>query len=64
MVTVQRRFAYVNGTRIHGGLVIAQDPATAEQRGMPGAAIQSGAVDFVLPVEHIAPRHEAIVRSP
>src|SRR5947208_1448282 len=37
-----------------GGTVIAQDEATAEFFGMPGAAIQSGSVDFVLPLDEIS----------
>ena len=37
-----------------GGTVIAQDRATAEFFGMPGAAIGTGAVDFVLPLDQIA----------
>lgn len=36
-----------------GGTVIAQDEATAEFFGMPGAAIQTGNVDFVLPLKEI-----------
>ncbi|MYW64659.1 chemotaxis protein CheB [Streptomyces sp. SID8379] len=36
-----------------GGTVIAQDPQTAEFRGMPEAALSTGAVDFVLPLEEI-----------
>ena len=38
-----------------GGTVIAQDEATAEFFGMPSAAIRSGSVDFVLPLDEIAP---------
>jgi two-component system, chemotaxis family, protein-glutamate methylesterase/glutaminase len=38
-----------------GGTVIAQDEATAEFFGMPGAAVQTGAVDFILPLPEIAP---------
>ena len=38
-----------------GGTVIAQDEATSEFFGMPGAAIQTGQVDFVLPLEEISP---------
>jgi two-component system chemotaxis response regulator CheB len=35
------------------GTVIAQNEETAEFFGMPGAAIQSGSVDFVLPLDEI-----------
>jgi two-component system chemotaxis response regulator CheB len=37
-----------------GGTVIAQDEESAEFFGMPGAAIQSGSVDFVLPLKEIS----------
>jgi len=37
-----------------GGIVIAQDEASAEFFGMPSAAIETGAVDLVLPLEDIA----------
>jgi two-component system chemotaxis response regulator CheB len=37
-----------------GGTVIAQDQPTAEFFGMPGAAIETGVVDFILPIEEIA----------
>jgi len=36
-----------------GGTVLAQDETTAEFFGMPSAAIQSGSVDFVLPLDEI-----------
>ena len=36
-----------------GGTVLAQDQRTSEFFGMPGAAIHSGSVDFVLPLEDI-----------
>jgi len=36
-----------------GGMVIAQDEATAEFFGMPRAAIQSGSADFILPLSEI-----------
>jgi two-component system chemotaxis response regulator CheB len=39
----------------HGGMVIVQDEATADFFGMPGAAIGTGDVDRVLPLEAIAP---------
>jgi two-component system chemotaxis response regulator CheB len=38
-----------------GGTVVAQDQASAEFSGMPGAAIRSGNSDFVLPLDEIAP---------
>ncbi|HEY9871240.1 MAG TPA: chemotaxis protein CheB [Candidatus Obscuribacterales bacterium] len=38
-----------------GGTVIAQDEHTSEFFGMPAAAIQTGNVDFVLPLKDIAP---------
>jgi two-component system chemotaxis response regulator CheB len=37
-----------------GGTVIAQDEATSEFFAMPSAAIRTGAVDFVLPLDEIA----------
>jgi two-component system chemotaxis response regulator CheB len=37
-----------------GGMVIAQDEATSEQFSMPKAAISTGKVDWVLPLEAIA----------
>jgi len=36
-----------------GGTVIAQDEESSEFFGMPGAAIHSGSVDFVLPLDEI-----------
>ena len=37
-----------------GGTVIVQDEQSSEFYGMPGAAIQTGCVDFVLPLGEIA----------
>jgi len=45
----------VQGIKKMQGTVIAQDEATSEFFGMPGAAIQTGTVDFVLPLSEIAP---------
>jgi two-component system chemotaxis response regulator CheB len=51
----------VQSVRAAGGIVIAQDPRSAESPGMPLAAIRSHAVDAVLPLEDIAPALAAIV---
>jgi two-component system, chemotaxis family, protein-glutamate methylesterase/glutaminase len=36
-----------------GGTVIVQDERTSQFYGMPGAAVQTGSVDFVLPIDEI-----------
>ena len=38
-----------------GGRVIAQDRSTSENFSMPETSIKTGAVDFILPLEEIAP---------
>jgi two-component system chemotaxis response regulator CheB len=40
--------------KLAGGAVIAQDRETAEYFGMPGAAVEEGAVDRVLPLGDVA----------
>ena len=47
--------AGIQAIRRHGGVTIAQDPATADKSTMPAAAIATGAVDRVVVVEEIAP---------
>jgi two-component system chemotaxis response regulator CheB len=44
-----------------GGTVIIQDEATSEFYGMPGAALQAGAVDVQLPLAEIGPALVALV---
>jgi two-component system chemotaxis response regulator CheB len=44
----------VQAVKEAGGLTMAQDPSTAERPEMPQGAIESGAVDLVLPLEGIA----------
>jgi chemotaxis response regulator CheB len=46
-----------------GGVVVAQNEATAEHFGMPGAAILAGGVDEVLPLEDIGAAVAAFVGS-
>ena len=53
----------VQGVKIHGGTVIAQDLATSEQWSMPQSAIQSGAVDYVLPLSAIGPALNDLVHG-
>lgn len=45
----------VRAVKKMGGTVIVEAQSTAEFFGMPGAAIETGCVDFVLPLEEIAP---------
>lgn len=53
----------VQTVKAHGGIVIAQDPRTARQSSMPQSAVATGAVDYVLPLEAIAPALAAIMRG-
>jgi two-component system chemotaxis response regulator CheB len=46
----------VQAVKQRGGVVIAQDPTDAQVSGMPASAIASGAVDYVLRLEDIAPK--------
>lgn len=46
-----------------GGKVIAQDLRSSQFKGMPEAAIATGAVDLVLPLEEIGPALERLVRG-
>ena len=52
--------------RLHdvGATVLAQDRATAEYFAMPHAAIELGAVDWVLPVDRVARALIALTRHP
>jgi len=46
-----------------GGTVIVQDKGTSLFYGMPDAAVHTGSVDFVLPVEEIPPALVTLVAS-
>ena len=54
----------VRAVKEAGGTVIAQDEATSQFFGMPGAAIATGVVDFVLSLTAIAPALISLVGSP
>jgi two-component system chemotaxis response regulator CheB len=47
-----------------GGRVLAQDPAGASAGSMPLNAVATGCVDFVLPLEGIAPALVALTMAP
>ncbi len=51
----------VQAVKEGGGTVIAQDEKSSQFFGMPGAAIETGAVDFVLSLTEIAPALIALV---
>jgi two-component system chemotaxis response regulator CheB len=53
----------VRAVKKRGGTVIAQDRATSEFFGMPGAAFKTGCVDFTLPLAEIAPALITLVAS-
>lgn len=47
--------AGASAVKANGGMVIVQDAATSEYFEMPAAAIETGSVDVVLPLDQIAP---------
>ena len=51
----------VKAIKEKGGTVIAQDEASAEFYGMPGAAVRAGCVDFTLPLSEIGPALKTLV---
>ena len=44
----------VQAVKRRGGRVLVQDPTTARAGGMPSAALATGCVDFLLPLDRIA----------
>ncbi len=55
--------AGVRVVKAAGGAVLAQDEATSRAFGMPGAAIATGCVDHVLPLDRIAPALVTLVMA-
>lgn len=53
----------VRAVKQMGGTVICQDGATSDFFGMPGAAIATGSVDFVLPLDEIGGALVSLARS-
>lgn len=53
----------VEAVKTMGGTVIAQDEATSEFRDMPSAAVRTGKVDFVLPLNEISAALESLIRG-
>jgi two-component system chemotaxis response regulator CheB len=47
-----------------GGMMLAQDQASCRATGMPRAAIATGCVDLVLPLESLGPALVALVMAP
>jgi two-component system, chemotaxis family, protein-glutamate methylesterase/glutaminase len=53
----------VEAVKTTGGTVIAQDEATSEFRDMPSAAVRTGKVDFVLPLNEISAALVSLIRG-
>ncbi len=47
-----------------GGMVMVQEPDTAKYDGMPKSAIQTGLVDFILPVEKMPDNPDPLCQAP
>ncbi|MBB4264817.1 chemotaxis protein CheB [Roseospira visakhapatnamensis] len=54
----------VRAIKAHGGLTVAQLPATAKYDGMPSAAIETGCIDLRLAPNEIGPELSSIIRFP
>jgi two-component system chemotaxis response regulator CheB len=47
----------------HGGLTIVQDQSSSVVYGMPKAAVELAAVDYILPIDQIGPRLKQLVHK-
>ena len=52
----------VRAVKEAGGIILVQDPNEAEYSSMPRSAIETGVVDFVLPVRDLAKRLTDLIR--
>ena len=52
----------VRAVKEAGGIILAQDPNEADYASMPRSAIETGAVDFILPVRELAKRLNDLIR--
>jgi two-component system CheB/CheR fusion protein len=52
----------VRAVKEAGGIILVQDPTEAEYASMPRSAIETGVVDFVLPVRALAKRLTDLIR--
>jgi two-component system, chemotaxis family, CheB/CheR fusion protein len=52
----------VRAVKEAGGIILVQDPSEAEYSSMPRSAIETGVVDFVLPVRDLANRLSDLIR--
>jgi two-component system CheB/CheR fusion protein len=54
----------VSAVNAHGGFVFVQEPGSAKFDGMPRSAVATGVADVVAPIERLADRLVAFLRSP
>jgi two-component system CheB/CheR fusion protein len=52
----------VRAVKDAGGIILVQDPSEADYASMPRSAIETGVVDFVLPVRDLASRLTDLIR--
>lgn len=51
----------VTAIKQHGGIVIVQDEKSSQHFGMPSAAIETGLVDYVVPLDEISAKLMALI---
>ena len=54
----------IKAVKGEGGMVMVQDPDTAKYEGMPKSAIETGLVDFILPVEKMPEQLVRYIKHP